>query len=58
LESKLKHKNIQISRTERLLLSLPNEQKPAFDALLVEAQNHRAEIQQELDELDNILNSI
>jgi len=56
LESKLKHKNTQISRTERLLKTLPNEQKPAFDALLVEAKIHREEIQWELDELVKLLN--
>lgn len=55
LESKLKHKNTQITRTERLLKTLPEEQKPAFQALLVEARAHREEIQRELDELYTIL---
>ncbi len=31
LESKLRHKNAQIARTERLLYSLPAEQKAAFE---------------------------
>jgi CheY-like chemotaxis protein len=55
LESKLKHKNTQITRTERLLKTLPDEQKPAFQALLVEARAHREEIQRELDDLYSIL---
>jgi CheY-like chemotaxis protein len=55
LESKLKHKNTQIARTERLLRTLPEEQKPAFEALLAEACSHREEIQRELDELHDLL---
>jgi CheY-like chemotaxis protein len=55
LESKLNHKNTQIARTERLLKSLPEEQKPAFEALLAEACAHRGEIQRELDELHDLL---
>jgi CheY-like chemotaxis protein len=51
LEVKLRHKNTQILRTERLLETLPAEQKPAFAALLVEAQGQRDEIQNELDEI-------
>lgn len=51
LESKLRHKSQQISRTERLLQTLPEEQKPAFQALLAEARSHREEIQEELDQL-------
>jgi CheY-like chemotaxis protein len=56
LEGKLKHKNTQIIRTERLLQTLPDEQKPAFDALLSEARAQREEIQAELDQLRKILN--
>ena len=55
LESKLRHKNSQIARTERLLENLPPEQKPAFVALLEEAQQHKREIQNELNELYQIL---
>jgi CheY-like chemotaxis protein len=51
LESKLRHKNTQIARTERLLQTLPPEQKPAFDALMLEARQHRDEIQHELNDL-------
>ena len=55
LESKLRHKSQQITRTERLLDTLPDEQKPAFEAILKEARTHRLEIQEELDELYRIL---
>lgn len=55
LESKLRHKNTQITRTERLLKSLPEEQKPAFEALLEEARHHRKQIEIELNELFEIL---
>ena len=55
LESKLRHKISQIQRTERLLETLPEDQKPAFKALLEEARGHREEIQRELDELYRLL---
>lgn len=55
LEVKLRHKNTQIVRTERLLETLPEEQKPAFQSLLKEALQHRDEIQNELDELHALL---
>lgn len=55
LESKLRHKNAQISRTERLLETLPDDQKPAFQTLLSEALQQRSEIQHELDGLYRLL---
>jgi CheY-like chemotaxis protein len=51
LESKLRHKNTQISRTERLLHTLPLDQKPPFEALLNQVISDREEIQAELSEL-------
>lgn len=51
LESKLRYKNVQITRTERLLETLPEEQQPAFKALLQEARSQRDDIQVELDNL-------
>lgn len=51
LENKLRHKIGQIQRTERLLESLPEDQKPSFRSLLEEARGHRDEIQHELDDL-------
>lgn len=58
LESKLKHKNTQIARTERLLQTLPDDQKPAFQTLLAQVISDRDEIQSELDELHKILSQI
>ncbi len=58
LESKLQHKATQIARTERLLQSLPDDQRPAFEALLAEAVSDRDEIQFELNQLDAILKEL
>jgi CheY-like chemotaxis protein len=55
LEHKLRHKHTQISRTERLLTTLPVVQRPAFESLLKQTQNDRDEIQAELDEIYHIL---
>jgi CheY-like chemotaxis protein len=55
LEHKLRHKNTQISRTERLLATLPENQRPAFEALLRQTQNDRDEIQAELNQIYQIL---
>ena len=55
LENKLHHKIGQIQRTERLLETLPEEQKPAFRTLLDESYAHRDEIQHELDDLYRLL---
>jgi CheY-like chemotaxis protein len=58
LDQKLRHKNTQIARTERLLQTLPEEQKPAFESLLKQAITDRDEIMAELDQLYKILNEI
>lgn len=55
LESKLRQKNIQINRTERMLETLPEDQQPAFTILLNDARRDRDEIQRELDQLYEIL---
>ncbi|MFN2194835.1 MAG: PleD family two-component system response regulator, partial [Anaerolineales bacterium] len=55
LETKLRHKNSQMARTEQLLDNLPPEQRPVYESLLVEARRHRDAIQDELDELYRIL---
>jgi CheY-like chemotaxis protein len=55
LENKLRHKNTQISRTERLLTSLPPEQVPAFKTLLKQSNEDRDEIQNELNQIYTIL---
>ncbi len=58
LEAKLRHKNTQIARTERLLETLPEAQKPAFEALLTQAVQDRDQIQEELDQLYRILDEL
>jgi CheY-like chemotaxis protein len=58
LEAKLRHKNTQIARTERLLPTLPTDQRSSFEALLAEARNHRNEIQTELDQLYKLLEQV
>ena len=55
LESKLRSKNTQIARTERLLQALPDEQKPAFETLLSEALEDRRMIREELDQLEQMM---
>jgi len=55
LENKLRHKNTQISRTERLLTTLSPEQVPAFNALLKQSNLDRNEIQTELNQIYKIL---
>lgn len=58
LENKLRQKNQQIARTERLLETLPEAQKPAFITLLEEALEHRAQIEKELEETIQALKSL
>ncbi len=58
LESKVRHKNVQIARTERLLQNLPADQKLAFEALLKDARSQKEEIQKELDDLYQVLSEI
>jgi len=58
LEHKLRHKNTQISRTERLLPTLAPEQRPAFDAMLKQAYTDRESIQADLKEVYRIIEEI
>jgi len=51
LENKLRQKNQQINRTDRLLETLDEKQKPSFEALLTEANQHRTQILNELEEI-------
>lgn len=55
LEHKLRHKNTQIARTERLLTTLPEAQRPAFEALLKQTQADRDDIKTELNQIYEIL---
>ena len=58
LENKLMHKNTQISRTMRLLETLPDNQKPAFETLLAQVIEDRDKIQEELDDLFRTLEEL
>jgi CheY-like chemotaxis protein len=58
LEHKLRYKNNQIARTQRLIESLPEDQKPAFEALLTQSRADRDEIQRELDQLFTIIEQL
>ena len=55
LENKLRHKNTQIIRTERLLKTLPENQIPSFEKLLGESIRDRNQIHAELEEIQRIL---
>lgn len=58
LENKLRHKNTQITRAERLLPTLPHDQKPAFEALLQQSMRDRDEIQTELFDIYKTLEEL
>ena len=58
LENKLRHKNTQIARAERLLATLPADQKPAFEALLQQSVRDRDEIQTELYDIYKTLDGL
>lgn len=58
LENKLRHKNTQIARAERLLPTLPPDQKPAFEALLQQSVRDRDEIQAELYSIYNTIEEL
>ncbi|NPA93369.1 MAG: response regulator [Chloroflexi bacterium] len=49
LETKLRYKSAQIARLERLIPSMPEEQRPAFASMLAEARRERQTIRQELE---------
>jgi CheY-like chemotaxis protein len=58
LEQKLRHKNIQIARTERLIPGLPEEQRPAFNHMLEQGLGELESIQNELQEIYRILDKL
>jgi CheY-like chemotaxis protein len=58
LEHKLRHKSTQITRTERLIPTLPVEQRPAFESMLQQAKNDRENIQSELNEIYRVLDEM
>lgn len=58
LEQKLRYKNIQIARTRQLLPTLPEEQREAYQSMMLLAQNDRENIQTELQEVYDILEKL
>jgi CheY-like chemotaxis protein len=58
LEQKLRHKNTQIQRIERLIPTLPEEQRPAFRTMLEQSQGDRENIKSELQEIYRILDDM
>lgn len=54
LETKLQQKVKQITRTLRLLETLPEEQKPPFQKILEEETSHRDSIQRELEQIRRV----
>jgi CheY-like chemotaxis protein len=58
LEHKLRHKNTQIARTERLIPTLPAEQRPAFESMLNQAQADLENIKAELQEIYRTLDEL
>lgn len=55
LETKLIQKNTQIARAERLMETLPEDEKPAFLISLHQSINERQEIQHLLDEIHTLM---
>lgn len=55
LEVKLRQKNAQIARTQRLLETLPEDQRATFRLIHAEAISQREAVQRELEELYQIL---
>ncbi len=57
LETKLIQKNTQITRAERLMDTLPEEEKPAFQISLHQSINERQEIQHLLDQIHALMDN-
>ena len=58
LEQKLRHKNTQTARTERLIPTLPVEQRPAFQSMHQQALNDIEDIRAELQEIYRIIDGL
>jgi len=56
LEDKLREKEAQIRRAQRLVETVPVEQRPAFEALLAQTRVQRDEIEEELRTLQQLIN--
>jgi len=58
LEHKLRHKNTQVARTQRLIPTLPEEQRPAFQSMLDQALADVENIRAELQEIYRIIDEL
>lgn len=58
LEQKLRHKNTQIARTQRLIPTLAEEQRPAFQSMLEQALGDVENIHAELQEIYHMLDEL
>jgi CheY-like chemotaxis protein len=56
LQEKLQQKENQIRRAQRLVETVPAEQRPAFEALLAQTKVQRDQILEELQTIDDLLN--
>jgi CheY-like chemotaxis protein len=56
LQEKLQQKENQIRRAQRLVETVPAEQRPAFEALLAQTKVQRDQILEELQTLEDLLN--
>ena len=57
LEAKLKQKNLQITRDEHLLESVPEAERPTFEASLHQTIGERDEIERLLSQINDWLES-
>ena len=58
LENKLRHKNNQAARAERILKTLPASQVSAYESLLQQTLQDRAEIEKELQEIYRVIDEL
>jgi CheY-like chemotaxis protein len=58
LENKLRHKNNQAARAERILKTLPANQVSAYESLLQQTLQDRAEIEKELQEIYRVIDEL
>jgi CheY-like chemotaxis protein len=58
LENKLRHKNNQAARAQRILKTLPENQVSAYESLLQQTLQDRAEIEKELQEVYRVIDEL
>jgi CheY-like chemotaxis protein len=58
LENKLRHKNNQAARAQKILKTLPENQISAYESLLQQTLRDRAEIEKELQEVYRVIDEL